>query len=429
MKDQPNSVNFPETDDGRTYHFGVKRGEVANRIITVEDPSKALTIEKLLDRNPKPYIFNSKRGFLTITGRYRSIPISIISIYHGFAMMDLFIREARHVVDGPLVIIRLGTCGSIGSPSIGDIMIPTGSFAVTKNYDYFIHGIDTKDAFPIVDNPYNISKITYCDREMCEMLQKELGKFMTKMPIFTGINACTDSFYSSQGRLDDNFLDENHEVLSSIFQKYPNAQTMDMETFTLYHLSNVSLSSSIPPQPQQVHLPQSKQLNSPFLQANNSSQISLGRKSLCNTPQRMSFDLSTKQRHSMDVSRRMNNTFSVSKNNNLNVHQPHRHHLNNSSTNLNSYNQIDQYTVTNSIRSTAVLIVFNDRKTNESISEDTVNLLEPWCSEACLNTLMRIEVIGSHEEEGSVWSYKLTEKKSQKKGSKIVRMIKRKLSA
>src|SRR6266542_2025170 len=119
----------------------------------------------------------------------------------------------------------------------------------------------------------------------------------TTSSIYSGLNACTDSFYSSQGRIDENFLDENHEVFTSIFEKYPNVQTMDMETFMLYHLSDVSLSSSISPQPQQI--PQSKQVN-------NLSQISFERKSFSVSPQqRNSFDVSTKQRNSMDVSRRM----------------------------------------------------------------------------------------------------------------------------
>src|SRR4051812_25847047 len=95
--------------------------------------------------------------------------------------MDFFVREIRQVVDGPLVLIRLGFFSSIGNPNIGDLLVPSGSFSVTKNYDYFIHGIDTKDAFPIVDSPYNISKITYCDREMCEMVIK---KKLTKAPFF-----------------------------------------------------------------------------------------------------------------------------------------------------------------------------------------------------------------------------------------------------
>jgi len=120
MKDQLRCANFPKTDDGRTYYVGIKRGEgyynfiliiiiiiiiiiilsrkvlrlnsnlfffffvilVSNRVITVEVLSMVLIIEKLLDRNPKPFILNSRKGFSTITGRYKSIPISIISIFH-----------------------------------------------------------------------------------------------------------------------------------------------------------------------------------------------------------------------------------------------------------------------------------------------------------------------------------------------------------
>ncbi|RIA98333.1 nucleoside phosphorylase domain-containing protein, partial [Glomus cerebriforme] len=396
----------------------------ANRIITVENPSRALVIERLLDRNPKPFILDSGRGFLTITGRYKTIPISIISIFYGFTMMDFFIREVRQVVDGPLVIIRLGSCGSIGHPNIGDVIVPSGSFSVTKNYDYFIHGIDTKDAFPIVDSPYNISKITYCDREMCEMLQKEFGKILTTTPIFSGLNASTDSFYSSQGRLDDNFLDENHDVITSIFQKYPNAQTMDMETFMLYHLSNISITTLVSPQLQrsQSH---SSQSNHSCVDNSNSSQLFKSINS-SQQQQRSSFDISIKQRRSMDISRRKNNTFG----NNSNNHKPHRHHLNNSSRDLNSYNNNplqNQYNdAINSIRSTAALVVFCDRKTNEFISDEMANLLDPLCGEACLNTLIKIEIKDSHEEEGSVWNIKLSEK--SKKGNKIVKMIKRKFS-
>ncbi|GBB83134.1 hypothetical protein RclHR1_00010016 [Rhizophagus clarus] len=412
MKDQLRYAEFPKVDDGRTYHVGVKRGEVANRIITVENPTRALVIERLLDRNPKPFILDSGRGFLTITGRYKTIPISIVSIFYGFSMMDFFIREVRQVVDGPLVIIRLGSCSSISHPNVGDVIIPSGSFSVTKNYDYFIHGIDTKDAFPIVDSPYNVSKVTYCDREMGEMLQKEFGKVLTTTPIFSGLTACTDSFYSSQGRLDDNFLDENHDVISSIFQKYPNALTMDMETFILYHLSNISITTLMPPRSQQS-------------QKSDQSDVELyGRKSL-HQP-RGSMDISTRQRCSMDVSRRKNNTFSVSTNN-TNTHRPHRHHLNNSSRDLTSHNQSHhQYNAINSIRSTAALVVFCDRKTNEFITDDMMNLLDPLCGEACLNALIKIEIKESHEEEGSVWSNNLLDK--SKKGNKIVKMIKRKFS-
>ncbi|CAG8605249.1 39205_t:CDS:2 [Gigaspora margarita] len=74
------NANFPKTDDGRVYYIGLKRGEVANRILVVEDPESARKMADLLDRTPKPFIFESNKGFFTITGRYKNVPVSIVSI-------------------------------------------------------------------------------------------------------------------------------------------------------------------------------------------------------------------------------------------------------------------------------------------------------------------------------------------------------------
>ncbi|CAG8823967.1 19906_t:CDS:2, partial [Dentiscutata erythropus] len=107
----------------------------------------------------------------------------------GYTMMDIFLREIRQVVDGELLIIRLGTCDSIGNPNIGDVIVPSGAFSVTRNYDYFIRGVDTVDCLPIVDNPYNISKVAYGDEELCRVLEIELTHALYPSPIYTCLNA------------------------------------------------------------------------------------------------------------------------------------------------------------------------------------------------------------------------------------------------
>jgi purine-nucleoside phosphorylase len=52
----------------------------------------------------------SERGFLTLTGTYKSVPISIISIGMGAPNMDFFVREGREILDeagqDEMVIIR-----------------------------------------------------------------------------------------------------------------------------------------------------------------------------------------------------------------------------------------------------------------------------------------------------------------------------------
>ncbi|PSS35582.1 hypothetical protein PHLCEN_2v1459 [Hermanssonia centrifuga] len=128
MKDLITDANFPRTLDQRVYHLGIRAGEVANRIvsttlgaskyatqslnlkkksqITVGAPSRAERISKYLDVSPKPFRLSTERGFVTVTGRYKGVPISIISIGMGNPNVDFFIREVRECLSGDMVVVR-----------------------------------------------------------------------------------------------------------------------------------------------------------------------------------------------------------------------------------------------------------------------------------------------------------------------------------
>ena len=56
---------------------------------------------------------SSERGFLTITGRYKDVPISIVSIGMGYPNMDFFVREARESLIGNMVIIRYSVTSTV----------------------------------------------------------------------------------------------------------------------------------------------------------------------------------------------------------------------------------------------------------------------------------------------------------------------------
>ena len=56
--------------------------------------------------DPGPFTMDSERGFLTMTGTYRGIPVSIVSIGMGFPNMDFFVRECRELLEGEMVVIR-----------------------------------------------------------------------------------------------------------------------------------------------------------------------------------------------------------------------------------------------------------------------------------------------------------------------------------
>lgn len=74
--------------------------------ITVGSPSRAERIASFLDASPPPARLATERGFLTITGRYQGVPLSIVSIGMGNSMADFFVREVRECLSGDMVVVR-----------------------------------------------------------------------------------------------------------------------------------------------------------------------------------------------------------------------------------------------------------------------------------------------------------------------------------
>ena len=89
--------------------------------------------------------------------------------------------------------------------------------------------------------PYISSSIARSDPELTSLLFSEFSNLDDlKDRITKGINLTADSFYGSQGRIDDNFIDENIGIIDKLSTKYENAQSMEMETFQLLHLAYCS---------------------------------------------------------------------------------------------------------------------------------------------------------------------------------------------
>jgi hypothetical protein len=61
----------------------LQKGEVANRILSVGSDARARLLAEYLEP-PAPgrslFMLQSGRGFLTITGRYNGVPVSIVSL-------------------------------------------------------------------------------------------------------------------------------------------------------------------------------------------------------------------------------------------------------------------------------------------------------------------------------------------------------------
>ena len=245
------NANFPKDEDGRVYHLGVKRGEVCNRIISVGDPNRAKVLADMLDSPEETFVRTSNRGFTVFTGRYHGIPVTIIATGMGFPMMDFVVRETRAIVDGPMIFIRFGTCGTPRDEvKVGSIVVASkGSNLILRNVDSFIEGF-SESPFEVPSESgsdygykakehYNFTKCI----KGCDDLNNQLVANLhhnEHITVLEGMNSTADTFFASQGRSDNNFDDKNETLLPELVEHCPSTMSVEMETFHLYHLSRCS---------------------------------------------------------------------------------------------------------------------------------------------------------------------------------------------
>jgi len=251
MKETILDSNFPFTTERRTYHVALKHGEVANRILTVGDHIRARRIASFLDPTPKVFEFTSQRGFTTFTGCYSGVPVSIIAIGMGYPMMDFFVREVRAVVRGELVIIRLGSCGTlVPQIPVGHVVVSSRSLAISTNYDFF--QLSDQERAELkgtpAGSPYLISRPIGCDKKLHDDLSEKLGKTVEGAKVFSdALHSSADTFYGGQGRLDSNFVDHNQDLLKSLSELDEPPLTLEMETTHLFHLAAINQHTSTGP--------------------------------------------------------------------------------------------------------------------------------------------------------------------------------------
>jgi len=198
----------------------------------VGDPKRAALVSQLLDSISLTR--ESNRGFTVYTGLYGGVPVSVVAIGMGLSMMDFFVREGRAVVDGPMYIIRLGTCGTPRKD------IDVGSMAVANQ------SICIRASFDNSDSPYYISAPIDGDPHIrAELIAALKVHLPEKYKPVEALDISTDSFYSSQGRIDPNFDDRNDKLLDDITKKYPSTGSIQMETFQLFHLASICKSKNI----------------------------------------------------------------------------------------------------------------------------------------------------------------------------------------
>jgi uridine phosphorylase len=175
---------IPKNARGRFYHLDCAPGELAPYILTCGDPDRARAIARRLTRVD---MRRKNREFLTYTGIYRDIPVSVMATGIGAPASAIAIVEASNCV-APVTFIRLGTCGALqGYIEVGDLVI-TESARREEN---------TTQA--------------YAPAELVPRASPEIAAALTRaaevlrVPYHRGLTCTTADFYAGQGRVAPGF--------------------------------------------------------------------------------------------------------------------------------------------------------------------------------------------------------------------------------
>lgn len=204
---------FSETDliinpDGSIYHLNLRPEHIADKIITVGDPSRVHRVSRHFD---KVEFEMNKREFITHTGLYKDKRLTVISTGMGTDNVEILMNELDAIVNidlktrepkakrKKLRIIRVGTSASIqedirlGSHVLSDYAI--GMDPMIHFYQWEAKGFEKKIS-DALQKEIGLPFSPYCVKSSEELA----NQFLNGMNIIQGNTVTCHGFYAPQGR-------------------------------------------------------------------------------------------------------------------------------------------------------------------------------------------------------------------------------------
>jgi uridine phosphorylase len=175
----PGDLNLPRNAKGRFYHLDCGPGDLAPYILTCGDPDRAGRIARAFDRVE---VRRKNREFVTYTGSYRKIPVSVIATGIGAAASAIAVVEAAQCV-APATFIRLGSTGALQEGiNLGDLVITETALRDEDTTGHYAPAELEARAHPTV---------------LAALRQAAAA---LKVPHHVGVTCTTSDFYAGQGR-------------------------------------------------------------------------------------------------------------------------------------------------------------------------------------------------------------------------------------
>lgn len=261
------STSRPPSDivarDGRIYHLGLAPEEIAPNLVLVGDPARAELVAERFDAVEHRV---AHREFVTLTGTYHGIPISVIGTGIGTDNVEIAVVEAHTLLTYDLgtraakpaaprmTIIRVGTSGGLRED------VAPGTLAIAR----YAVGLDATglffDAPPADATVVAIEEATrralaaatpagrrFAERiavyaaaaspAVVEALEHALAD---GTPALTGITATAPGFYGASGRVLGDLaltIPGIKQALGAIEVEGRRAINVEMESSLLFHLA------------------------------------------------------------------------------------------------------------------------------------------------------------------------------------------------
>ncbi len=197
------------------YHIGCKPGDIASNIILVGDPQRAFRFSTHFD---KIRFRAQHREYVTYTGVYRGVPLTVMAIGIGQGNMEIAMIEILQIVKSP-VIIRCGTSSGL-QKNIG-----LGDMVITDT----IHDLGNIASY------YKINKKHMrANAEITAALVEAAKGY--NLVYHVGKTASAPGFYGPQGRNIKGFPITKPNIIRDLSKK--KVMNLEMEMATMFSLAS-----------------------------------------------------------------------------------------------------------------------------------------------------------------------------------------------
>ena len=250
--------------NGKVLHLGLAKGQLAENVFLVGDPARAIRVSK---RFESILCEVRNREYVTITGRFNGMPVSVIGTGIGVDNVEIALVEAYavHAFDfdkseyqpgtPPLKFIRIGTSAGIQDDiEPGTMAISTYGLGLDNAGLYYDHPPADKVVTSIEEQALKIvvaatpsgsrfreKIIPYASKASPEVADELANQAaILNVEYVTGITAATPGFYGASGRNIEGLVNTVPSIkihLAALKVRQHRIVNMEMESSLLFHIA------------------------------------------------------------------------------------------------------------------------------------------------------------------------------------------------